>query len=128
MGVSLNELEKATHALVESLNLYSNTKNSSTPEALAFRDACIQRFEFVVELSWKVSMKVLGSNTRAAKPAIREMAQNGLIEDPHPWFEFVEARNESSHTYDEATARKVFESVQKLPTHANALLIELKKI
>ena len=127
MGVSLKELEKAMNALSESLSLFSKTPEG-TSESLAFRDACIQRFEFVVELSWKVSMKQLGSSTRAAKPAIREMAQNQLIEDPHIWFNFIEARNETSHTYDDATAKKVFNEVEKLLPHAQSLLNKLKNL
>jgi hypothetical protein len=41
----------------------------------ALRDSCIQRFEFCIELSWKTSIKILGLQTRAPKPAIREMAK-----------------------------------------------------
>lgn len=38
----------------------------------------------------------MGLNTTAAKIAIREMARNNLIADPQVWFDFVEARNETS--------------------------------
>ena len=36
------------------------------------------------------------------------MAQSGLITDPNRWFSFIEAKNKSSHTYDEEIAEKVY--------------------
>lgn len=91
------------------------------------RDACIQRFEFCIELGWKTSAKILGSSSTTAKPVIREMAQNGLILDPSAWFDFIEARNKSSHTYDEEVAIEVFEIAQNFLGQGTELLRELKK-
>lgn len=73
-------------------------------------------------------MKVLGSSTLAAKPAIREMARNNLIANPTQWIDFIEARNNSSHSYDEDVAKKVFEEIQKFIPNVKLLLIEIKKI
>ena len=125
MAVSTEELKKAIHSLEEAIQLYIGAKDSSQQKA--FRDACIQRFEYGIELSWKVSMKVLGSNISAAKPGIREMARNQLIEDPQIWFDFIEARNESSHSYDEEVAKKVYEVAKKLPAEAHKLLSKLNQ-
>jgi nucleotidyltransferase substrate binding protein (TIGR01987 family) len=126
LGLSLSELEKALKTLEESISLYKAAKPDSA-EGLAFRDASIQRFEYVIELSWKLSMKYLGSQTAAAKPAIREMARNNLIDNPEDWLLFVDARNETSHSYDEDVAKKVFSVAQKLPQQVTRLLKELNK-
>lgn len=67
--VSIKELEKAHEALIEALTFSEKSKNSNLEFKIA-RDACIQRFQFCIELSWKVSMKKLGSNTKFPKPAI----------------------------------------------------------
>ena len=124
--VTTQEFEKAIISLEETLGLYKNAEIGS-PEAKAFRDACIQRFENCIELSWKTAMKVLGSTTSAVKIAVREMARNNLIADPQIWFDFIEARNNSSHSFDEGVAVKVLSSAQSFPTEAKKLLINLKK-
>ncbi len=38
---------------------------------------------------------------------VREMARNNLILNPELWMSFIEARNHSSHSYDEEVATKV---------------------
>ncbi len=121
MSVSILELKKALTTLEDSLKLFSNSIIDSN-ENKAFRDASIQRFEYCVELSWKVSIKSLGLKTDAARPAIRDMARNGFIENINLWFEFVDARNNSSHSYDEKTAISVFQVAQKLPLEAHKLI------
>ena len=55
------------------------------------------------------------------------MARNQLIEDPQIWFDFIEARNESSHSYDEEVAKKVYEVAKKLPAEAHKLLSKLNQ-
>ena len=108
MGISIIEYEKALFALEESL---SAMRSALDPVLIKIcRDATIQRFEFCIELSWKISAKVLGSSSTTAKPVIREMAQNNLIDDVGLWFDFVEARNKTSHSYDEKVAEEVLAS------------------
>jgi nucleotidyltransferase substrate binding protein (TIGR01987 family) len=124
LSISVHELTKAVSSLEEALTLFANAAPDSI-EKKAFRDACIQRFEFSVELAWKVSVKVMGANTTAAKIAVREMARNNLIPDPQVWFDFIEARNETSHSYDENVAKKILEVAKKFPPEAHKLLIEL---
>ncbi len=122
-----SELEKAIISLEEAIELYKKSKDTSS-EQKAFRDACIQRFEYCIESCWKISMRVLGSNVSASKPAIREMARNNLIQDPEVWFEFIQARNETSHSYDETVAKKVFDQVLKFLPHAKQLIKKLESV
>ena len=124
MSVSVQELEKAVNSLDEALQLYKSAADDL--QKRAFRDAAIQRFEFSIELSWKTSMKVLGSNTVAAKNAAREMARSNLIEDATLWINFIDCRNETSHSYDEDVAKKVFIIIQQFLPEAQALLAALK--
>jgi nucleotidyltransferase substrate binding protein (TIGR01987 family) len=72
-------------------------------------------------------MKVLGSATAAAKPAVREMARNNLILDAELWLKFIEARNNSSHSYDEEVAKKVFIEIELFFPEVNKLLTVLEK-
>ncbi|NDG86245.1 MAG: hypothetical protein EBX52_14550, partial [Proteobacteria bacterium] len=87
MGVSIFEFEKAVAALEIALSHEKNDMN---------RDATIQRFEFVVELAWKTTRRVMGTSTSAPKDVVREMARNGYIEDPAIWLEAIEVRNLTS--------------------------------
>lgn|SRR5690606_27020623 len=103
MAISIKEYSKALKSLEEALSL---------PKDDIVRDATIQRFEFCVELAWKTSKKVLGTSTSSPRQVIREMAQSGLIDNVEVWFDFIDNRNLSSHTYDEILAEKVFKVAQ----------------
>ena len=122
--ISVEEFKKALDALDEAL-AFSNTLSDKSFEIA--RDACIQRFEFCIELAWKTSAKVLGSTSTTAKPVIREMAQNQLINDVQQWFELIEARNKSSHTYDKVVAQEVFNVVKTFPPIGRSLLKALEQ-
>ncbi len=125
MGVSILELDKAIQSLEEAITLYQNAKTDS--EQRAFRDAAIQRFEFSIELSWKTSMKTLGSTTVAAKNAVREMARSNLIDDAEIWLQFIDGRNETSHSYDEDVAKRVYALVITFLPYGKKLLEKLKQ-
>lgn len=95
------------------------------------RDSVIQRFEFTVELSWKVLHKVLKasgvSEALTPKNVIREGARLGLIADPEAWIQFLEDRNLTSHTYKENLAERVYASAQRIPPFVDALLASVDR-
>ena len=117
MAVSIEEFSKALISLEEALSLPKND---------IVRDASIQRFEFCVELAWKTARKIMGTQTSAPKQVLREMAQNNFIDDVDQWFDFLENRNLSSHTYDQVLAEKVFASAQKFLHEGKKLEAKLK--
>ena len=111
MSVSDSELQNALSTLHEAVS-YANASKEDTRLFKIARDACIRRFEYSIELSWKTAMKLLGSQTKFAKPALREMARADLIADIELWFGFVEARNKTSHSYDEEIAAEIFTQIE----------------
>jgi nucleotidyltransferase substrate binding protein (TIGR01987 family) len=117
MAVSLAEYDKAVSALARALAL---------PEDDITRDATIQRFEFCVELAWKLSRKLMGTTTTAPKQVIREMAQNGLVDDVALWLEAIDQRNLSSHTYNEQLARQVYDFAGRFLGALQSLLARLQ--
>lgn len=119
MPTSTTELKKALQALQAALAL---------PKTDITRDAAIQRFEFTIELAWKVSKKKTGSASTAPKTVVREMAQAQLIADPSKWFEFIEARNLSSHTYKEDVAEAVFKHAVDFANHCDERLRKLERM
>jgi len=123
----VHELTKAVSSLQDSLALHANAKPDSI-EQKAFRDASIQRFEYCLELAWKTSMRLLGQAANAAKPAVREMARNNLIQDPSLWISFVDARNNTSHSHDEDVAKRLFAGIKAFLPEVEALLVELQKL
>lgn len=117
VDTSLSEFEKALASLERAL---LETKTDIT------RDATIQRFEFCVELAWKTAKRTMGTGSTAPRVVIREMAMQGLIQDPENWFAFLEARNMSSHTYKEELAEKVYQVAKDFLPHGKALIKKLK--
>ena len=126
-SVSLIELKKAADALKESVEFCEANTSDKKLYKIA-RDASIQRFEFSVELSWKLSKKLRGSTSATAKPVVREMLQNELIDSFEVWFDFLEARNKTSHTYDEEIAKEVYSVVQKFLPELGNLIVKLENL
>lgn len=70
----------------------------------------------------------MGSQIAAAKPAIREMARNDLIADAEQWLRFIEARNNTSHSYDQDVAKKVFEEIEHFLPACKSLISKLESL
>ena len=47
------------------------------------------------------------SSPRTKRDVFRTAARYGLINDPKPWFRYTEARNLTSHAYDQKKAEKI---------------------
>ncbi len=125
--LSLEELKKAIATLGEALDFAKSVESHPVQFKIA-RDACIQRFEYCIELSWKVSMRKLGSATKFPKQAVREMARADLITSAETWLDFIEARNSSSHSYDEDIAQKVFSEILVFYKHVQELQKNLENL
>ncbi len=71
----------------------------------------IQAFEFTHELAWNTLKDFLESrgatNLYGSKDATREAFAKGLIGNGDEWMAMIQARNRSSHTYNEKTANEV---------------------
>jgi nucleotidyltransferase substrate binding protein (TIGR01987 family) len=97
------QLEKATSRLEEALKL---------PKDAVVRDSAIQRFEFCVDLSWKYLKQYLkaekGVVANTPKDVFREAYTAGMIAYSDVWIELVDMRNETSHSYDEAVADRIY--------------------
>ena len=64
----------------------------------------IQAFEFCYELCWKTMKRILkgrGVEVNSPRDVFREAAINRIINDPKIWFDFIEKRNLSTHTYNQ---------------------------
>jgi nucleotidyltransferase substrate binding protein (TIGR01987 family) len=96
--------ENFCEALTRVEEIAINFKNLSEIE----KDALIHRFEFTVDLSWKVMqdyLKYAGYiNLKGPRACITQMATDGFI-DQFVWEEIISCRNILSHVYDEEKSR-----------------------
>jgi nucleotidyltransferase substrate binding protein (TIGR01987 family) len=78
----------------------------------------IQGFEFTHELSWKLLKDYLEAqgfmNLIGSKNAVRTAFNNGLIDNGDVWMEMIEARNKTSHLYNQSIITKIADDILHL--------------
>lgn len=80
------------------------------------QDAAIQRFEFCVELYWKVLKKFLAYekvDATTPRDVLQKAYQFGFIDDEKIWLLMMDDRNKTSHVYKEEVAYEVFKNIHK---------------
>jgi len=129
MKLDLTALENAIVSLQVGLNEYAIRPN------IFVRDACIQRFEYTYELSWKMLKRFL--ETTSANPVeIDEMSFQNLIRTGSEkglllhgwdiWTDYRKARSTTSHVYNEKKAIEVFSVIPGFLQEAEHLLQKLQ--
>ena len=104
---SLENLERALRRLEEALQ-------EPDTNSLVI-DGTIQRVEFVVELYWKTFKRLLaveGIVANTPREALQKAYAARWIEDETAWLQMLRDRNETSHIYDEAAARRIYEHIR----------------
>ena len=93
------------------------------------RDSLIKRFEFSYEMAWKLMMSYEKENgiteVLGSKDVIRQAFKLSLVKNGEAWLEMVDARNRTSHLYDE---EMVIDVVDEIIYTYHPLLIELRDI
>ncbi len=78
----------------------------------------IQAFEYTYELAWNTMKDFLqeqgNENIYGAKSTIQEAFKWELIADGQAWMQLFNARNKTSHTYNEATAKEILKLVYEM--------------
>ena len=128
MALDFSPLHKALMSLNRAL-----AKSSTAPDDEELRDACIQRFEYTFELSWKMLKRQLEQelpnpsevDSYSYRQLYRVGAERGLVDDVEAWFDYRELRNITSHTYDEEKAAKVYSAIPAFAAHTTELLSRL---
>lgn len=81
----------------------------------------IQRFEFTHELAWNVLKDYFeyqgNTSITGSRDATREAFSKGLITDGEGWMEMIKSRNQSSHTYNEETAKEIVKNITEWYYH-----------
>lgn len=123
MAVPIKPLKRAHARLVDAL---------AQPKNEYLRDAVIQRFEFTFELAWKTLKRYFRTNDNLdlehLKDIFREAGSQGLIDSVEDWFSYLEARNQTSHTYDEEAAEETYQVAAKFAGDAQKLVERLERL
>lgn len=85
-------------------------------------DACIQRFEFCIELTWKTLKKCLaieGIEANTPRECIQQAYSIHWLDDETAWLSMLRDRNLTSHTYKEDLALEIY---HRLPEHLHAMM------
>jgi nucleotidyltransferase substrate binding protein (TIGR01987 family) len=136
MSLKLSALEKAVAQLEVALEYAESDVSQNDPHLpQLLRSAAIQAFEYTYELSHKMLRRYLASidpNPDVVMDLdfpglIRAGYARGLLsEELEAWRTFRADRGATSHTYDDGTARKVFEKIPRFLKEARYLLHSLQ--
>ena len=107
----ITQYENALLKLNEAVEIYNNDNKS------IYVDAMIQRFEFTVELAWKMLKEYLAyeklGEFSSPRSVIKESFKQNVIDDGEVWLDIIDDRNLTSHTYDELTANRIKDNIIK---------------
>jgi len=113
-------------ALVSLEKALAQEKNEYT------RDAVIKRFEYTYELCWKLLKRYFQQETGILefniKNIFREAAKQNMITEVDRWFAYHEARNLTSHTYNEITEEETYRVAKEFASDARQLLITFESL
>ncbi len=127
-NISILPLKKAFLSLEKAVD-----RSNQNIEDLELRDACIQRFEYTYELASKMIKRFIEVSQPFSaiidqltyRDLLRLAAEIGLIDSVEQWFIFRDARNKTSHAYDESKAVEVFKEIPQFILYTKKLIDNL---
>jgi nucleotidyltransferase substrate binding protein (TIGR01987 family) len=130
MALILTNFLKAIEALERSLQADKDVSTLALSKDIreSIQLGVIHNFKISYEQSWKMMKRWIENHVGSTyvdgvtrRELFRVAAENRLISDIELWMGFHSSRNETSHTYDQATASEVF-------ADAKPFLIEVKTL
>ncbi len=118
-----NKAQKAINSLKEILN---------EPFSIYIRDASIQRFEYTFEAFWKFIKEYLkftkGIQCSSPKDCFRELLSVQICNEDEVYqlLQMTDSRNETSHTYNEEVAEKIYSKIKLYCHLIDKIIIKLK--
>jgi len=105
-----NNFNKTLKGLQKAINEYQEDTEDEVVKV-----GMIKFFEMTYELAW-LTMKDYyedqgETGIQGSKDAIKLSSNRGLIHQAQDWFDMVDSRKLSVHTYDEKTAQEVAEDI-----------------
>jgi nucleotidyltransferase substrate binding protein (TIGR01987 family) len=107
---SLANLERATRKLEDALRI--------PKERELVVEGTIQRFEVVVELTWKTLKRALefeGLHPKTPRESLKEAFRLGWLHDEDIWLNILDQRNTTSHVYlSEELVENNYDDIRKV--------------
>jgi nucleotidyltransferase substrate binding protein (TIGR01987 family) len=130
MKLDFNPLKRSIEALGRAIEVERRWESEDDLQE-TIRAGIIQSFEVAYEQCWKGIQRWLKENVnmwefRTRKDLFRQAAQYGLVDDPSRWFQYGEARNQTSHTYNDEQSRLVHEKAVSFYEDARRLFQQLE--
>ena len=134
MDLSFGQLEKALSARQTADKIWRRYEHTADIELKeTARSGTIQNFEVASEQSWKLLKRwmehhlgVQDGEVTQRRQLFRLAGKNGLIQDVDQWWGFHEARNKTSHVYQEQAAIDVARIARSFIAPCGELLAALK--
>ena len=137
MPLELDSLRNSIATLTDLLAVSENDVRMgqlSDVERNGIRSGVIQNFEVAYELSWKLMARWLNTYVSPGvadgvtrRQLFRLAAENRLVPDVDLWMEHHEARNATTHIYDEEKAVQVYRATREFAHDAQRLLTALEE-
>jgi len=92
------------------------------------QDSAIQRFEFCIELYWKVLKKILAYEkiiVQTPREVLQKSYQYHLIDDEKIWLSMLDDRNKTSHMYQEEMAAEI---CKRIPDYYKIMKVTYEKL
>jgi nucleotidyltransferase substrate binding protein (TIGR01987 family) len=109
------QLESAVVAVEKALKALKIALDKPMEEDRTNVDATIQRFEFSIELFWKLLKRMLtakGVQVQYPRDVLRQAYAGSLIDNESLWLAMLQDRNLSSHTYNEDLALEIYARIK----------------
>lgn len=107
---SLTNLERALAKLEDAVKI--------PKERELVVEGTIQRFEMVVELTWKTLKRALeyeGLHPKTPRESLKEAFKVGWLHDEDVWLDILDQRNTTSHVYlSEELAENNYDDIKKV--------------
>jgi nucleotidyltransferase substrate binding protein (TIGR01987 family) len=127
--LDISNLKKCIESLQNCVKDFQNTTELSIKEYI--EDACVKRFEYTVETSWKIMKKYLKLEYGKSEKELtmnnifRFMEGYGLIKSWEKWRFYYDKRNDTSHEYNKEKANEILTIINDLAEDAQFLYNQL---
>ena len=126
--MSGTKIERFMHDLGNALDRMNEVRAISLEENELAMEATIQRFEFTFELFWKTLSVLLhhaGIEAKNPRLVLRQAYSQGWIDHHDVWIALLDARNLTSHVYNEQKVQEIYQLIQ---SNASIMSVEYKKL
>ncbi len=129
--LDISNLQKCIQFLKTCTLDYKNSIDKNVKEYI--EDACVKRFEYTVETSWKFMKKYLklvygkSEQELTMNTIFRLMEAYGFITSWENWRNYYLKRNDISHEYNQEKAKKILQITDNLVYDTEFLYQKLTK-